>query len=509
MPYLRLAGPNRLVGRSSSEYEYSHLDIGRRFFEDAYGICKAAFEDSKRTLLRVRSVPIENARPSGAASPSAFGAGMLVLFCSLFTIITLLAVWFFAWSKNGGFKFKKTDFSDYVSNVSYRVKRKVGSDGKTVRDSDGRTVFTETNTFATDLGVDDIRGDLESNHPGAAPLRRGLSDLVDTEDEDMASYRQEKVARVGGLNRKPDGSYIDYNPTSSNVTGQSRTVIKVVKKKVPPKKKLSKERESIKRYWEHIKETSTKIGEGGAQAADSGFKAGARVASVAIETKRGFVGFFSGYYHAIYPEPVRRAHKELRAKVKEPVYVQKTGQNRNISNTYSFTTGDDGTTVDGSSYVSQTHAKSQHPPPPPSHSYFSSHASSRHTEPYRDDPSTETGSVTSYTEGDDSSYFTGSRTHTKSYTQSGVSERDFAESLAATDDDVESKGTKAYRHVIPGIVPSRQSGQTHSLVRQVIDEEDIVSERSHINPIRSAAGGGYRRGGGGGRRDSLSDSDGE
>jgi hypothetical protein len=181
------------------------------------------------------------------------GAGMIV------TII-----WFFFWAKNGGFYFKENDWDEYKSTVL----RRKGPNGTTLSGA----------TASTDLGGGSVvhgeknsrwgRGkknkknmkrykdfDEESELTGSAggsTLGSEMSELkwkagkekkgktpkkesnlrggegVEAEDEEvdagvrdaLRTYRHEKPARVGGLNKQPDGSAWDGS-TNDNSTAAS------------------------------------------------------------------------------------------------------------------------------------------------------------------------------------------------------------------------------------------------------------------------------------------------
>jgi hypothetical protein len=183
------------------------------------------------------------------------GAGMIVT-----------GIWFFFWAKNGGFYFKDNDWDEYKSTVL----RRKGPNGTTLSGA----------TASTDLGGGSVvhgeknsrwgRGkknkkntkrykdfDEESEITGSAggsTLASEMSELKwkagkdkknkkakkesrlrggdggEPEDEDeevdagvrdaLRTYRHEKPARVGGLNKQPDGSAWDGS-TNDNSTAAS------------------------------------------------------------------------------------------------------------------------------------------------------------------------------------------------------------------------------------------------------------------------------------------------
>lgn len=121
---------------------------------------------------------------------------MLILFGFLAAGLVLTSIWFFFWAKNGGFYFKKGDWEDYKSTVL----RRKGKDGKTLSNA----------TKSTELGSNSVSAEYDHDDVVHAHHHH---------DEDVRQYRHEKPARVGGLNRKPDGSYYDHtNSTRSETT---------------------------------------------------------------------------------------------------------------------------------------------------------------------------------------------------------------------------------------------------------------------------------------------------
>ncbi|KAI9850644.1 MAG: hypothetical protein M1824_003197 [Vezdaea acicularis] len=134
--------------------------------------------------------------------------GMLGLFGLLFAALILLAIWFFFWAKNGGFIYREGDWEEYKSTVLRR---------KTV---DGKTLSNATKS--TKLGQSSVSGEYDAH------------DMVHHEvgrDNDVREYRHEKPARVGGINRKPDGSYYDHTNTDRS---------EIMTEKAPPSKAPTK-----------------------------------------------------------------------------------------------------------------------------------------------------------------------------------------------------------------------------------------------------------------------------
>ena len=142
-------------------------------------------------------------RGSGAVSPDAFNnKAIFVLFGLLGLGLVLSSIWFFFWARDGGFRFKEGDWEEYKSTVL----RRKGKDGKTLSNATPRTELLGSET--TDrTGDDSVRGDYDHDDAPHQFVRSGQR------DDDVRRYRHEKPARVGGLNRKADGSY--WDPTNS------------------------------------------------------------------------------------------------------------------------------------------------------------------------------------------------------------------------------------------------------------------------------------------------------
>lgn len=199
----------------------------------------------------------------GAVDPDHINMkGLYALFAILGVAFVLAGIWFFFWAKNGGFVWRRGDWEEYKSTVL----RRKGPDGKTLSnatkstklgggsvvgkgysDYDGYTEsglgYTDTATTMTEKGPKDEKrkkkktgGDGEQEKGkrtvsgGAAFLReiarrkflRRRADPEEPwngeeyEDDDVRAYRQEKAARVGGLNRQAEGTYHGSDYDTSN-----------------------------------------------------------------------------------------------------------------------------------------------------------------------------------------------------------------------------------------------------------------------------------------------------
>ena len=206
---------------------------------------------------------------AGAKDPRAYNnVAFQVLFAFIGVGMVIGALWFFFWAKNGGFKWQNNDWEDYKSTVL----RRKGPDGKTLSNATkstklggGSVVHGGSYGAPTSIGYTDETGTTVSemreveegkgrHHFG---IRGGDADRKkkkkrhehdnDYKDPELRAYRDERPARVGGLNRQADGMYTDYSATGtepselgSNVS--SRPLVK--EKKSDKEKKKEKEKEA-------------------------------------------------------------------------------------------------------------------------------------------------------------------------------------------------------------------------------------------------------------------------
>ncbi|WEW57110.1 hypothetical protein PRK78_002570 [Emydomyces testavorans] len=155
--------------------------------------------------------------------------GLMALFALIGAAFVLAAIWFFFWAKNGGFVWRKGDWEEYKSTVL----RRKDANGRTLtnaskstdlgggsivgrgyRDYDDRTTAMETATVATSEKPSRAKRFKETAKQKL--LRRRKEEAWEGgHDEDMRAYRHEKPAKVGGINREPDGTYhgSDYTGT--------------------------------------------------------------------------------------------------------------------------------------------------------------------------------------------------------------------------------------------------------------------------------------------------------
>lgn len=177
----------------------------------------------------------DKSRPGeGSVDPGSINMqGILALFAILGAIFVLGGIWFFFWAKNGGFVWREGDWEEYKSTVL----RRKGPDGRTLSNATkstklggGSVVYTEGYTEGyTDYDGDDARRTMTGGNETYAATetsekpkktrgkrirekfkRKGKREQDEWEgqhDEDMRAYRNEKAARVGGINREADGTY--------------------------------------------------------------------------------------------------------------------------------------------------------------------------------------------------------------------------------------------------------------------------------------------------------------
>ncbi|KAJ8113365.1 hypothetical protein OPT61_g4504 [Boeremia exigua] len=192
------------------------------------------------------------------------GPGFQVLFALIGVGMTMTAIWFFFWAKNGGFKWRSNDWEDYKSTVM----RRKGPDGRTLSNATkstrlggGSVVHGGSYGAPTSIGYTDETGtsadmseirDAEegkSRHglrggDGRRHKKKHRRDYTnDYNDPDLDGYRHEKAARVGGLNREADGMYTDYSPTEPSDLGSNVSGKPLVKKDKRDPKKEAKEKE--------------------------------------------------------------------------------------------------------------------------------------------------------------------------------------------------------------------------------------------------------------------------
>ena len=167
------------------------------------------------SVLRARNAaPATPSRGAGTFDPNDINnRGILALFGILSASFVIASIWFFFWAKNGGFQWRKNDWSEYKSTVL----RRKGPNGTTLSGA----------TKTTDLGGGSVVGTLDGSDDFVTineKARRGKKNKKSNrQDDDVRAYRHEKPAKVGGLNREADGSYHDYTATEASEMSEYHT----------------------------------------------------------------------------------------------------------------------------------------------------------------------------------------------------------------------------------------------------------------------------------------------
>lgn len=202
--------------------------------------------------------------------------GFFVLFALIGVGFVAALIWFFFWAKNGGFYFKENDWEDYktavlrrrgpngtiYSDVTPSTDLGGGSVYKDVEDDKRTTVTDSTGLSGITAGASDIgarekreekrrqkKKQREERDKEKGGGRRHVGDDGVTDEfaekkakDELRSYRHEKSARVGGLNKESDGSTWDgsTNPTSSTADSELLPNKQSTPENTPKKKGIRK-----------------------------------------------------------------------------------------------------------------------------------------------------------------------------------------------------------------------------------------------------------------------------
>ena len=170
----------------------------------------------------------------------------------------LTGIWFFFWAKNGGFYFHENDWSDYKTTIL----RRKGPNGTTLSGATASTDLgggsivhgekrskwgrkkkgmkrykdfedDETSQMTSSNGGSELASEMSELKYKAKKVKKAkkesaLRQSIELDDEEadvgvrdvIRAYRHEKPARVGGLNKQPDGSAWDGS-TNDNSTAAS------------------------------------------------------------------------------------------------------------------------------------------------------------------------------------------------------------------------------------------------------------------------------------------------
>ena len=182
-PHLSISNPSPLIKRSDA---LSPLQAGAYF--------------ATRDVARPPSTKYDPG--FGSVDPHHIdNRGFFALFALIGVALVLGGIWFFFWAKNGGFKFQKGDWDDYKSTVL----RRKGPNGTTLSGATRTTRLGGGSVVAG--GAQDTDEKFFKKGVQAERKKKGPRGNKNNDDSDMRAYRQEKPARVGGLNRESDGIF--------------------------------------------------------------------------------------------------------------------------------------------------------------------------------------------------------------------------------------------------------------------------------------------------------------
>ncbi|KAI9055635.1 hypothetical protein LZ554_000579 [Drepanopeziza brunnea f. sp. 'monogermtubi'] len=219
-------------------------------------LTQLAHEARSHPLLR-RTV--DDAR-GGVTSPDSIPNKVVFIMLGLIgASFVITGIWFFFWAKNGGFYFRRDDWDDYKSTVLRRKgpngttlsgatastdfgggsivhgengekgssrwgRRKKGMKRYKDFDEEAGSQLTSSlggSTLASEMG-EERHGKVKKGKKGRKGGTALPGDEVDVGVQDaMRAYRHEKPARVGGLNKQPDGSSFGGSNTHDGSTATS------------------------------------------------------------------------------------------------------------------------------------------------------------------------------------------------------------------------------------------------------------------------------------------------
>ncbi|KAF2398076.1 hypothetical protein EJ06DRAFT_532440 [Trichodelitschia bisporula] len=153
-------------------------------------------------------------------------AGFLALFAIIGAAMVVAGIWFFFMARNGGFKWRQGDWEDYKSTVL----RRKGPDGRTLSNATKSTRLGGTSQAPkfSDHGYTDSNVGTESEVSKVSKDSRGAyrdqyrhHRHTKGQDPELRAYKQEKAAKVGGMNTRSHGSQWDgTNTDRSEVSRQ-------------------------------------------------------------------------------------------------------------------------------------------------------------------------------------------------------------------------------------------------------------------------------------------------
>ncbi|KAF1840130.1 uncharacterized protein K460DRAFT_371348 [Cucurbitaria berberidis CBS 394.84] len=478
-----------------------------------------------KSLIKRADEMYKNLASAGARPATSLkGPGFQVLFALIAVGMTLMALWFFFWAKNGGFKWRgKDDWEDYKSTVM----RRKGPDGKTLSNATkstrlgggsvvhGGSYGAESSVGYTDetgtsADINEYRDAEEGNGgirggDGKKHKKNRRDHTNDYKDPELRNYRHEKAARVGGLNRAADGEYTDYSgsqPASELGSNVSSRPLVQKEPKDPKKEAKEKERRARERMRKAkaAEKDAAKNAAAEAKARKDAEKAEAKKAKEEqkktkrtrseapemAEVSRPLTEYTASEYTAPSEAP-------------RPAVAGPAGPRRAPpSAAYSFTNGDDTSTVyTGTNTVSSEHNES---------SYYSDYRPNADPTAYKSQANDKTRSRSSRPSQDRQSRQSQPRTRPSGSRPASQSPRKQQRSSRAPPSDIftaangDSRGHMSYPCHIPGLSQASSVG-----VNDSVSQAGAPTNAKRGRDVMD----GYRRGGVRtvGRRDSLSDSD--
>jgi hypothetical protein len=485
---------------------------------------------AKRAAYAVN--PAEGTKP-----PQAFNnVGIQVAFAFIGLSMTLGALWFFFWAKNGGFKWRENDWEDYKSTVL----RRKGPDGKTLSNATkstrlgggsvvhGGSYGAESSVGYTDetgtsADLSEMREAEEGKGRRAFGIRGGDGKHDEKKkrsrpkhdnnhnDPELREYRQERAARVGGINREADGMYSDYASQPSEL-GSNVSSRPLVKDKEKPKDKKQEAKDKERRAKERMRKAklaekeALKTAAANAKAQKEAEKAAAKKSKdeekKTKKTRRAEIEAAPSEAPAMteYTAPMTEYTASMTEytapSVAPSVAPGPSGPRRAPpSAAYSFVTGDDQTVYTGVYSDTPSQPRTAPSEGAPESSYYSDYRPNA-------DPSAHPPRSRNQSRARDSrTRPSGSRPSSQSPRKQHRSSRQSAapsDIFTAALGDVQ--GTISYPCHIPGLSSAGSVGVSESVSQ--------VGGPSHARRQQRDVMAGYRRGGVRTvRRDSLSDSD--
>jgi len=500
-----------------------------------------------KTIVKRADEMYLNLAAAGARKPDSLkGPGFQVLFALIGVGMTLTAIWFFFWAKNGGFKWRKDDWEDYKTTVM----RRKGPDGKTLSNATkstrlggGSVVHGGSYGAESSIGYTDETGtsadanEYRDAEEGKGGLRGGdarahkdkkerRTNTNNYNDPELRNYRHEKAARVGGLNRQADGMYTDYSGSQPSELGGSQVssapLVKKTDKPTPlkdPKKeakaKEMRARERMKKAKAAEKEAArvaaveakSRAAEQKAEAKrvkDAQKKAKKTKSEVApseapemAEVTRPLTDY-TGPAYTEYTAPSEVGTPEKTRTRSSPVHNK--SRRAPPSAAYSFTTGDDDTATVYTDTSPNAHRTTPRVPASAAHS---NDVESSYYSDYR--PNADPSAYKPRTRPQGSRSRPTSQSPTKRHRPQSTARPSRSQYAAAPSDiftanNGDSQGHMSYPCHIPGLSQAGSVGVSES-----VSQVGAPSARRGGRDVMD----GYRRGGvrAVGRRDSLSDSD--